>query len=239
MLAHLTTLDAFITLRALTPKNQMQQHMSSQVPPAQTQAQKALPVQSSDSVGSNNINININSNSNNNNNSSNGRTGTSPGMYAPANSYGGPSAIPAADIEQLLQLRGVEAPLNTSNANSNSAPAGGYWENFQSQNNPHAAASVSSSVASSRSGSAAPTADAAALQGTPNPNNGCWNSGTNNTANATNTMYEQSDVRMVFTDKTVTALVGADKCETLLGFATFGSAEGVLRFVSFYILCSL
>uniref|UniRef100_A0A7S3MI57 Uncharacterized protein n=1 Tax=Spumella elongata TaxID=89044 RepID=A0A7S3MI57_9STRA len=179
VLAHLTTLDSFITLRALTPKGHSLQ-----------------PSQGSQSLHS----------------EKNNHLHHNHHIHRPVGSYHtSPNPIAAADIEQLLQLRGAESHFSTNNTNINtnhltnsSLPAGGSWEHFQPQ----------------------PSSPRASSRGAP----GVTASGN------TSVVYEQSPVRIVYTEKVVYALIGPEKQELLLGFATFGSVEGALRFIGFYAM---
>eukprot|EP01032_Pedospumella_encystans_P012569 gene12569-14535_t len=181
VLAHLTTLDSFITLRALTPKNHLHQ------PPLQQQVPPHQPL-----------------NEKNNHHHHH--------LHRPVGSYHtSPNPIAAADIEQLLQLRGAESHFSNNNTNTNTnhltnspLPAGGSWEHFQPQ----------------------PSSPRASSRGAP----GVTASGNSSV------VYEQSPARIVYTDKVVYALIGPEKQELLLGFATFGSVEGALRFIGFYAM---
>lgn len=186
-MAHLTTLDSFITLRALTPKAQAHGSHHSQGQSAHSQGQGQ--------------------------------------GHDPSPTHAAVAALYAS----------VAAGSSATTSNAAAVAQGDFWDTFHSQASPRAAASSAAAARAAAARMAYVTPQATALSEAERGAASLQHLLHGTTAPASESfqcMYEHSNVRLVFMDKFVHALVGEDKRETLLGFATFGSAEGKQRFVS-------
>jgi len=187
-MAHLTTLDSFITLRALTPKAQAHGSHHSQGQSAHSQGQGQ-----------------------------------------------GQGHDPSPTHAAVAALYASVAGSSASTSNAAAVAQGDFWDTFHSQASPRAAASSAAAARAAAAHIAYVTPQATALSEAERGAASLQHLLHGATAPASESlqcMYERSNVRLVFMDKFVHALVGEDKRETLLGFATFGSAEGKQRFVS-------